>query len=251
MVFLIALFFRLDWIQAQTCGQNQYVVKAHFRKAYTRTDGTSVRATNVKDHCRDKSIGFLFAENKFKNSLPEYWPHKQEKGKSWSIEERERLVEALDDIPNVLFSKQLVGFYRAERSKDFPNQATHGIGDDSKVYIVLYDNAFSFKEKGALARILVHELAHQAYEELKESEQDDYRFVTNWLNVSKKSKKKRFLSREDGYVRDDGRVSPEEDFANNLEFFLFEPETLKRLTPHAHRWIGEHFGVTFKLRPGK
>ncbi len=241
--FTIALFILpAESASALPCGKDQYFVKGHPRKSYVRADGTRVRATQVKDYCKEKSPGFFFLEGKLKNFLPEDWPIK-EKGKKWEEAEKILLIEALDAIPAGLFPKKLLGFYRAEKSRDFPNPATHGnVKKKEEGYIVIYDNAFSHKSE--FARILAHEMSHQIYVEMSEEEKESYQVPMGWMKALKPDE---FVSRMEDFLRDDSRGSPEEDFANNVEFFLYEPKILKKKLPHAHRWILEHFGDKFKL----
>ena len=57
--------------------------------------------------------------------------------------------------------------------------------------------------------------------------------------------------RKESYIEDDGGSSHEEDYANNLEHFLYNPDKLKKVTPEAYAWIRKHFGESFKLKKGK
>lgn len=88
------------------CPSGQYLVKAHSRKSYFRADGTYVRPSAVKSHCKNFSPGYLFAMGLFKDSLPKEWPH-AEKSAVWSEGEREAIIAALDGLPPDLFSKNL------------------------------------------------------------------------------------------------------------------------------------------------
>ncbi len=60
-----------------------------------------------------------------------------------------------------------------------------------------------------------------------------------------------------GYVRSDGVLvkpsytSPEEDYANNLEYFIYNPDKLKQVTPNAYEWIKKRFGPKLKLKERK
>lgn len=58
------------------------------------------------------------------------------------------------------------------------------------------------------------------------------------------------ISRGTNFVKPDGKISPAEDFANNVEYFLYDPKKLKDVTPHAYTWIKNHFGDSFKLGRG-
>jgi len=132
------------------------------------------------------------------------------------------------------------GIYRFEKSDEFPNQGTWG----SHV-IALYDTAFD--ENSNLARILAHELSHQVYKDFPDKIQDQYRDATDWSRL-KVGDKFYDAARWFGFVDDDGKISPTEDFANNVEYFLFEPAKLNAVTPGAYRWIEKHFGDRFKIR---
>jgi hypothetical protein len=52
------------------------------------------------------------------------------------------------------------------------------------------------------------------------------------------------------FVEEDGPESLPEDFSNNIEYYLFEPETLRRKAPKIHDWIKKKFGDSFKLSKG-
>jgi hypothetical protein len=53
------------------------------------------------------------------------------------------------------------------------------------------------------------------------------------------------------FVELDGRDSPSEDFANNVQYFLFHPLKLRLFTPSAYEWISYHFGDKFIIRGRK
>lgn len=227
-----------------TCPQGFYRVKSHFRKAYVRSDGTQVKAANVTSYCKEASPAYNFWGNKLKNGLPPNWPHRQEQESTWTPESEERILDALEMIPEKLWSDEAKGIYRLKKSKDFPNPASNGDG-----LIVIYDSAFDSKRN--LARILVHELSHIAYQHLSKEEAPDYRRATGWGFEAAAHGRYFFKGRKSGYVEEDGKISPEEDFSNNIEYYLFEPDKLKKETPGAYNWINKHYGDTFKLKGGK
>jgi len=219
-------------------------VKSHFRRGYLRSDGTPVKATNVKSSCKEASAVYKFWSSKIKNGSPSDWPNKNEKQATWTAEEEERILEALENLPEELWSDVIKGLYRLKKSKDFPNPASNGNG-----HIVLYDSAFESKRN--LARILTHELAHISYQNLSKEDAPDYRRATNWGFEASTGRVYYWKGRESGYVAEDGKISPEEDYANNIEYYLFEPEKLIEETPSAYNWIKKHFGGKFKLKGGK
>lgn len=171
---------------------------------------------------------------------PRGWPHSNEEPIGWKVDESEDVLEALGRIPPELWGKGIRGIYRMRRSKDHPNPASSNDGN-----IVLYDPAFE-KHPG-LARVLTHELAHEKYRALSREEKRSYWMATNWMNESGDPDLPPIVSRGSGFVEPDGKSSPYEDFANNVEYFLFEPEKLKAVTPHAYTWIKNHFGDNFRL----
>lgn len=155
LLFILLSFAIIQESHAQkiTCGTGEYLVTGHFRKAYIKSDGTAVKATNVVTHCKKLTSGYDF--NKIiKNGLPTEWPHKSEKSQKWTTEEINRLIEAIEGLPDYLKSILINGIYRLQKSKDHPNPAANS----DKNEIALYDEAFSKNRN--LSRILVHELAH-------------------------------------------------------------------------------------------
>lgn len=238
-LFFCILIFCEYALANSKCADKQYWVEGHHRKAYVRADGTIVSATDVKGHCRSQSRVYEFWKRNFEGISPKSWPHTSEIFKSWTVEEKERVLGALEELPEVLWNDKVI-FHRSTKSREWPNPATSSAG-----VIVLYDE--SFKKSLNLARVIGHELAHQIYEELTGDQKKDYGFIMNWFSIGNG----RYVSRIEGFVQDDGRESPEEDFANNIEFYLFEPDILRKVTPHAYRWIEEHYGDRLKIRKEK
>lgn len=246
LILLLSLFphaaFSKETISSD-CPPGKHYIRAHFRRGYLRSDGrTVIPPSNIKAHCRTNPEGYIFWQPKLSNKNPPDWPHKKEVFKNWTSEEIERVIDALSEIPSSLWSKNIKNIFRSFKSKDFPNPASSSDGT-----IILYDTAFS--EAHNLTRILAHELAHQKYLDLSENDRQSYWYPMNWLPIDRK--KGLFVSRKDGFIQDDGRESPEEDFANNVDSFLFEPDNLKRTTPYAYDWIKKYFGDKFILRRGK
>jgi hypothetical protein len=223
------------------CPAGQYRVKEHRRSGYTKSNGIFVRPTIVKSHCKFLTKVTEYLERRFKNGIPSTWPHAKERPGSWTEEEKERLRETLEEIPYVLLSKKIDGFYRLKKSKDYPNPATSANG-----IIVLYDSAFT--SSSLLGEIVVHELSYQNYLDLSEKERQDYRRATGWRLELKPDQKFYWEGRKDGYIEEDGDFSPEEDFANNLQHFLYSPDKLKKTTSEAYLWFHKRFGESFKLK---
>lgn len=228
----------------RSCPVGQYRVKEHRRSGYTKSDGTIVRPTMVKSYCKSLTKAAEYLESRFKSGVPSVWPHKKELNGSWTEEEKELLRDALDKIPDSLLSTNIDGFYRLKRSKDYPNPASSADG-----IIVLYDTAFQSSRN--LGEIVTHELSHQNYLDLSEKERQDYRRATGWHLELKPDRNFYWEGRKEEYIEDDGSFSPQEDYANNLEHFLYSPDKLKKVTPEAYRWLKKRFGENFKLKERK
>ncbi len=223
------------------CGPNQYKVRAHPVKGYVKADGTAVKASFRSESCRDKSEAYLFWNDKIKNGRPDDWPNASEKSVDWSEEERERLLEALERIPKELWMKPLKGFYRMRKSKDFPNPASALDGS-----IVLYDSVFEAKTD--FNRIIFHELVHVYYRSQSSLFREEYGEAAGWSVKVNEDRTYTQTRRKSGYVQEDGKLSIEEDFANNLEFLTFDESMLKKETPAAHDWLKKRYGDKMKLR---
>ncbi len=235
-----SMAFASDW-----CPTDSYRVKSHHRSSYHRANGTFVSAAHVISHCRKKSKSYQFWNLKIKAGYPENWPYKNERAIEFSEFERERIIEALGEIPIQLWLQSIGGIYRFEKSKDAPNPASHREGD-----IALYNSAFS--KSYSLGRVIAHELAHELWENSDRSFQSSYETATSWQrSVGPISKVITWTGRKDGYVEEDGRFRRDEDFANNMEYYLFAPESLMQKTPTAFEWIKTKFSDKFKLSEGE
>ena len=73
-------------------------------------------------------------------------------------------------------------------------------------------------------------------------------FATILVVTRTASGKRVFVPRMDGYVEEDGTEGPNEDFSNNIEYFLFNPKNLHERTPKVYDWIRKRYGEEFKLR---
>ncbi len=57
-----------------------------------------------------------------------------------------------------------------------------------------------------------------------------------------------FISMREGFVEEDGKEGPNEDFSNNVEYFLFEPSVLKIRSPKVYEWFSGKYGDKLQLR---
>lgn len=227
--------------QPQDCPRGEHWVRPHYRRAYVRADGTFVSASNVSGHCHKNPVSFDHWNPKKRTGLPSGWEFPKEKPKEWTDEEWERVLEALSELPEILWFSTVDGIYRLEKSRVHPNPAA---GEPKS--IALYDPAFESKHK--LAQLLAHELAHELYRNLSASDKDSYRKATHWFEgqVGEKAYTIRGRS-EKTFIEPDGVDSPAEDFSNNIEYYLFNPKKLETVTPSAYKWVQNHYGDMLKL----
>ncbi len=58
-----------------------------------------------------------------------------------------------------------------------------------------------------------------------------------------------YIQRKDKVnIKADSTDSPEEDFTNHIEMFLFKPNLLKKKSPSAYDWIENKFSKSFTLK---
>ncbi len=227
------------------CPHGQHWVRAHHRKAYTRTDGVTFSASDVSAHCHPDPAGYSFWKDKILSGLPNGWRQRSEVAKQWSPDEKERTLEALAVLPPTLYANSLKGIYRLSKSSlDNLNPASGQPG-----VIALYDQAFQSKQE--LARVLAHELAHEAYRQLSDDEATSYGKVAQWTVVSTPSGNQIAVPLRENFSEDDGKENPNEDFSNNIEHFLFSPVGLQSKNPDIYRWLQKKYGDSFKLGDGR
>jgi hypothetical protein len=224
------------------CGEGRHWVKAHFRHAYFKADGTHVRATTVSAHCSDNPPGYAFWIEKLKTGSPEQWPNKKENPRPWTVEQKERVLEALSVFPIQMQRQDIRGIFRMDRSAFFPNS----MSGDHRGNIVIYDNAF--EEKGNLSQELAHEISHRIFDSLSSDDLEAYRWAAAWFNVSEDPFRPDYQLLRMKVVEPDSANSVEEDFSNNLEYFLFNPTKLQEVSPAVYSWIATRFGDKFRIR---
>lgn len=151
-----------------SCRKGKHWVETHFRSGYLRHDGVRVKSTQVLGHCRKNPRGYEQWHRTLSNQRPKLWGYQKEKSKKWTVEEVQRLYDAISVLPQKLLALKNVKFYRMSESKDIGNPGTSNSTD-----IVLYDQAFKYQD--SLAQILSHELSHILYDTL--SLDDKYAFA--------------------------------------------------------------------------
>lgn len=200
---------------AIVCPDGHFPVKAHPRNAYSRQDGTQVRATNVKEQCHPYRK-FKTPLPRFLTSKPVNWPIPNEKFKSWTKEEETELKRILDKLPKVLTHVGEINFHRSNDKS--PNPA---LSNSENKIIVIYDS-ISTHDK---SRVIAHELAHFYWDSMNDLEKEKYNEVAQWQKS--KDGKSISLTRKEVSILD-SFMGPHEDFSNNVELILFQKESLSK-----------------------
>jgi len=218
---------------ASSCPKDMYLVREHKRQAHYRNDGTYVSGTTVSSHCRHyRSEGPL--DPKFKNEMPKGWPYKKETFKQCPKKKKEKILNILNSLPNILTQIGKLTIYCPSKSETPNNPATSA--PDDKI-ISLYDSSFEMDTK----RVITHELAHILWARLSSNEKKTYYSASQWkedpINKVYKTNRKTFSA-------PDGSHDPEEDFANNIEYYLTENTKFKSNFPQINTWIKNLFGDT-------
>lgn len=181
-----------------------------------------------------------FWKNKILDGRPKSWEPPTEKSSAWTDEEKEKLQNLLDQLPEVFKKISFNGFYRMQRSSSIGNP---GSTSESGLEIVIYNSAFERPEV-SIDRVVTHELAHVIFLNFQKNERDNYKNELGW------SKFTTGQIRPGTFINSGAKDSPDEDFANNIEYFLFQPEDLKTIVPKAYNWILSKFSKKFKLKEG-
>lgn len=224
---------------AQECPKGSFWVNPHPRKDFVRSNNVYVSATSVTGHCRSKSKSYEFWAEFLTNGRPADWEFNEEKSVSWSRREIEEFVVAAEKIPLLLRYK--VKVFRMLRSKAKGNPAS-----SSKDNMILYDQAFNKNEQ--LAIIIVHELAHELYRNLSKTEKEKFQNEMGWTWKSKGAEDAGvWIAGRSKYVQKDSDTSPDEDFANGVEYYIFDRTRLKFKDPAMHKWLKSKYGAKLEL----
>ena len=134
-----------------SCSEEQYLVRAHKRSGYTRSDGVYVSPALVSAHCKNyrtyRSAEIHFHTVKSTSSS-------KNKYKNFSKKDKRQIREAFKKIPQILTGIGKVTLYRQSRDGQYPmNPAS--INSKTKK-IILYDSIHQY----SMERVLAHELAH-------------------------------------------------------------------------------------------
>jgi Mlc titration factor MtfA (ptsG expression regulator) len=100
--------------------------------------------------------------------------------------------------------------------------------------------------------VLAHEFAHKLYGQFIDTDRGKgYADAAEWQTFINPQTKEHFLTTlRYHFVEEDGINGPDEDFSNNIEYFLFDPKKLNAKSPKIYDWIQKKYGSKFKLGKG-
>ena len=160
--------------------------------------------------------------------------------KPFSAKENALVTKALSRLPKNFNPSRLKAIVKGTKPVDFTSLTTEATSTDE--FIILYQRAFN--DPTTLDRIIVHEVVHilvqKEWRELFEAYKKDMGWNTS----------KGYEDRKGEFVEIDGKMSPDEDFANNVEYYLFAPSKLKNKSSRIYKWIQKKMGSNLKLEKG-
>ena len=112
--------------------------------------------------------------------------------------------------------------------------------------VSLYD--YAFNGPFSLNRVLAHELAHSWYNSSSKNVRAKYQKAAGWFREP--ITKKIVTPVDRAFVNQDAKESPDEDFAHNIDTYLFEPDALRKAAPKVSAWIEANFSKDFSLKTG-
>lgn len=184
-------------------------------------------------------------KKKSKNcQLNQYWDHllnaPTEPFPKLKGDELQTIKNILSRMPRNFTPQNLKAIVRASVGVDVTSSSLASSSDE---YLILFPKAFL--RPSELPRGVAHELSHFLIENEWRGLFQKYKQASGWNSIKAGGK-----YRDGDFVDFDGKFSPEEDLANNVEFYLFEPGTLKSKSPKLFDWIKTTLGATLQLEKG-
>ncbi len=157
---------------------------------------------------------------------------------AFSDDEFNSIATALSRLPKDWRPQALKGFVNANKPIDLTAILTPASNTDDQIF--LFKRSFSLSND-ELTRVIAHEVTHLLMGKEWSNILLQYKHDFGW-KVDK--------HRPGNFVEIDGKMSAEEDLANNLEYYIFDPSTLKAKSPTIHKWLGKKLQHSLKLQKG-
>jgi hypothetical protein len=142
-------------------------------------------------------------------------------------------------FPKGFIPKSLKAVVRATQL-DFLSPQNPASSSDE--FIIFFPPAFSSGTR--LDRVLFHEVVHHLISNEWSSDFLKYKKEFGWDGLKDSG------FRKGKFVETDGKASAEEDFANNVEYFVFDQETLKETSKNIFSWINKNLKNRLKIEKG-
>lgn len=165
--------------------------------------------------------------------------------KALNDEEKDRVERVLSQLPNSWRPKALKSIVKGSKPADITSMTSPAISSDE--YVILFPRAFDLSQED-LERVVSHEVSHLLISNEWSSLLSKYKQAVEWPSSS--TDKGQLAIRPGQFVDADGKFSPEEDMANNIEYFIFEPSTLKSKCPKIFAWLQKTMGKDLKKQKG-
>ncbi len=149
-------------------------------------------------------------------------------------EDRRIVARALSRMPKAFRPAKMKAIVKASGEGGIITGYSPAVSSDE--YLILFPSAFG--KPGEIPRILAHELSHFLIENEWAHQFKEYKQANGWGTRTR---------RKGGFVESDGKSSAEEDFANNIEFYLFERSTLRTQSPEILGWIEKNMRALLQL----
>lgn len=159
--------------------------------------------------------------------------------KPLKAEEQEKILGAISRLPKGFIPKSLKAIVRASNI-DFLSPQNPATSSDE--FIILFPRAFS--SSAQFDRVLFHEVVHHLTINEWSSDFLKYKKEFGWNSL------KDGAYRNGEFVENDGKTSAEEDFANNIEYFVFDKEKLKEASKGIFNWINKNMKNRLKTEKG-
>jgi hypothetical protein len=192
--------------------------------------------------CPSKCERYCNSQVKEKCIVDNYWLEKlnaeSKPFQSLTPTDKVAIARQLSKMPKSFRPKSLKAIVRASQP-DFISPQNPASSSDE--YIILFPSA---SITSSLDRVLFHEIVHHLTQREWANLFTDYKKKFGWIRSG------RIIERAGNFVDPDGRISAEEDFANNVEYYIFDSKKLSQISPQISTWIDKRLKSKLKMEKG-
>ena len=240
MHFLLLFFIASHTWASDTC--DSWLAKTHAKPGTARCEvicassnidmGTFSCPSRCESYCRRNR----------NCTLDSFWLKKLNANtspfKPLTDNEKEIVKSALINLPKDFRPRSLKAIVKASGADPFLRSNPASSSDE---FIILFPAAFN--SNTTIDRVLFHEMIHLMILNEWSKTLSDYKKAIQWTD-------KLPTPRAGEFVEPDGKSSAEEDLANNVEYYVFEPEKLKQTSVRIHSWIEKDLKSEIQFEKG-